>query len=272
MIQQASLKTFADGPLSKSQIQFYYQTGYLHLKSMFSQDTVVQFVSECERLEREYPDVDETNLRAQSRLNTEGRTIFDRFDPIIDISSIFAQSANDSTLVAAIGQLFSDTALLFKDKLIFKRPGTHGYRIHQDYTYWCELPCPPEAMLSVLVAIDASSAENGALEIYPGAHHEHVGPAERPHDIFNPQSGLLTEDQMTGVQPTMLPLNPGDALVFHSLAPHRSGINHGTSSRRTLYFSYSAGKYGDLYDIYYKNFHGYLRSDRADRADKLYFR
>jgi 2-aminoethylphosphonate dioxygenase len=246
--------------------------GYLHVRGMFSPDLVVQFASECMRLEREYPDVDDSNLRAQSRLNTEGKTVFDRFDPIIDISPVFAQSACDPTLVAAIGQLFSDRALLFKDKLIFKRPGTHGYRIHQDYTYWCELPSPPEAMLSVLVAIDASSADNGALEIYPGVHHQHVGPAEKPHDIFDPNSGLLDEDQMRGIEPVMLPLSPGDALVFHSLAPHRSGINHATTSRRSLYFSYSAGKYGDLYDIYYKNFHGYLRSDRAAQADKLFFR
>jgi 2-aminoethylphosphonate dioxygenase len=272
MIRPATSETVSKGPLTPSQIEFYHKTGYLHLKGLFDSHRVDRFVSECERLVREYPDVDESNLRAQSRPNVEGKTVFDRFDPINDISPVFEQSACDPTLVAAIGQLFADKALLFKDKLIFKRPGTHGYRIHQDYTYWCELPSPPEAMLSVLIAIDASSAENGALEIYPGAHHKHIGPAEKPHDIFDPNSGLLSEDQMKGIEPTMLPLSPGDALVFHSLAPHRSGINHGTTSRRSLYFSYSAARYGDLYDIYYKNFHGYLRSDRADRADKLYFR
>jgi ectoine hydroxylase-related dioxygenase (phytanoyl-CoA dioxygenase family) len=272
MSQKTVSETVTNGPLTNSQIELYHQTGYLHIKGLFNSDVVEQFASECVRLEQAYPEIDETNLRAQSRLNTEGKTVFDRFDPIKDISSIFAQSASDPTLVSAIGQLFSDQALLFKDKLIFKRPGTHGYRIHQDYTYWCELPCPPEALLSVLIAIDASSAENGALEIYPGAHHEHIGPSEKPHDIFNPNSGLLSEDQMKDIEPCLLPLNPGDALIFHSLAPHRSGINHGTTSRRSLYYSYNAGKYGDLYDIYYKNFHGYLRSDRASHAGNLHFR
>lgn len=272
MIQPSSKTKVSNGPLSTSQVEFYHETGYLLLKNLFSHDFVAQFASECDRLERDYPDVDDDNLRAQSRPNTEGRSVFDRFDPIIDISPVFAQAAREPNLMNAIGQLFDDTAIIFKDKLIFKRPGTHGYRVHQDYTYWCELPCPPEAMLSVLIAIDPSSPENGALEIYPGLHTEHIGPSEKPHDIFDPNSGLLRESQLKDIQPAMLPLSAGDALVFHSLAPHRSGINQAKSSRRSLFYSYSAGSYGDLYDFYYEKFHGYLRSDRASRADRLHFR
>lgn len=272
MTERQPRPSLRPGPLSSDQVEFYHVEGYLHLPGVFSADRVARFDVECERLLNENPDADDDNLRAQSRPSDHGGTAFDRFDPIIDISPVFEAAARDHALLALVGQLFDDEAFLFKDKLIFKRPGTHGYRVHQDYTYWCELPCPAEAMLSVLVAIDASDAEKGALEIIPRMHHAHLGPAEKPHDIFDPNSGLLSDSQIAGRDSVLPPLNAGDILVFHSLAPHRSGVNRASTSRRSLYFSYNAGKHGDLYETYYRNFHGYLRSDRSHRAERLHFR
>ena len=42
----------------------------------------------------------------------------------------------------------------------------------------------------------------------------------------------------------------GDLLLLHSLAPHRSGPNHGAEMRRTLLFTYGVDPRPDLYAIY----------------------
>ena len=42
---------------------------------------------------------------------------------------------------------------------------------HQDFGYWYEVGClQPEKMLSVMVAIDAATVENGCLEVLRGSH------------------------------------------------------------------------------------------------------
>jgi 2-aminoethylphosphonate dioxygenase len=217
---------------------------------------------ECGRLLHMFNDADESNLRAGVRNSKVGGSVVDRFDPVIDVSPHFAAIAADPRIVEPASELFGDRALIFKDKLIFKRPGTHGYKAHQDYTYWHELGCPPEFMLSVLLAIDDSHAENGALAIYPGLHRRHFGALDRPDDIFNPERGLCSAADLAGVEPYVISLRAGDVLLFHSLAPHESGINNGTASRRSLFLTYSAAKYGDLYADYYRKFHSYLKKDR----------
>ena len=46
--------------------------------------------------------------------------------------------------------------MLFKDKLIFKRPGALGYGLHQDYIAWKSFP---ESFVTVIVAIDPATEE-----------------------------------------------------------------------------------------------------------------
>ena len=52
--------------------------------------------------------------------------------------------------------LYGEPACLFKDKLIFKPPGTLGYKLHQDYISWKSFPT---SFLTVIVAIDAADAQ-----------------------------------------------------------------------------------------------------------------
>lgn len=268
MIQE-SLK--ATSLYAAQRFELYQQNGYVTLKQVFDLKEVEAMQLECERLMQRFQDADESNLRAGVRNSVTGKPILDRFDPVVDVSPLFASIANDDRLLNPIGELFRDRAMLFKDKLIFKRPGTHGYRAHQDYTYWHELGCPPEYMLSALVAIDDSQIENGALAIYPGLHHHYLGKLETPKEIFNPQHGLANAEHLQGVEPHFVPLQAGDVLIFHSLAPHESGVNNSQKSRRSLFLTYTAAKYGDLYENYYRRFRSYLTADRRQAHHDIRF-
>ena len=162
----------------------------------------------------------------------------------------------------AVGAAIGEPAKLFKDKAIMKPPGAFGYAVHQDFTNWQELPVPPELLITALVAIDPGSEQNGGLKLYPGLHHGHLRPAEKPGDIFNPDAGLVPDEMPTDVQPELVPVQSGDLVLFSSLAPHFSGPNRSDRKRRTLFLSYNAARFGDVYDLYYENFYGYLKKDR----------
>ena len=114
--------------------------------------------------------IDTNNIRCrwQDDVNT-GECRFDCFDPVIDLSDACERAARDPALLEIVGALYGEPACLFKDKLIFKPAGTLGYKLHQDYISWKSFPT---TFLTVIVAIDAADAENGATEVFPGYHRQ----------------------------------------------------------------------------------------------------
>ena len=244
----------------------YLAQGYVVIRGMFSSVEMGQTRAEFDRLFADPDILREDSLRSASRRSLLTGKVLDRLDPVIDLSPQLKELTADPRLISAVNDVLGEPALLFKDKAIMKPPGAYGYSVHQDYTNWQELPVPPEHLLSALLAIDDANAENGALEVYPGLHHKHLRPAEKPSDIFNPSAGLVPDEMLDGHQSVMVEVKSGDVVLFSSLAPHLSGPNRSERKRRTLFLSYSSARFGDVYDRYYENFYGYLKKDRSRQA------
>jgi 2-aminoethylphosphonate dioxygenase len=251
----------------------YWSAGYTVIRGAFSPPEIAAGRRECARLFSLFDrEGDLHNYRLQFRAHKSGKAALDRIDPVLDISPLLRELSQSPRILSVVAQVFGEPGLLFKDKVILKAPGTHGYRAHQDYTYWQELPAPADAMLSVVIAVDQSSASNGELQFYPGLHHAHMRDPETPSNIFDPGAGLVPEGSLTGHHAVSLDLQAGDAVVFHPLTPHKSDVNESAETRCSIYFSYSAQRYGDLYAGYYENYHRYLHKDRAAEGDLLHFR
>lgn len=245
----------------------YQSNGFVVLRGLFPQCMIDVALSEIDRLFADPDLLRADNLRTAPRQSLISEKVFDRLDPVIDLSPPLRELTEHVPLLEAVEAVFGEPALLFKDKAIIKPPGTFGYGVHQDYTYWQQMPVPPEFMLSALVAIDKASEKNGALQIYPGLHYQHLRPAETPSEIFNPSAGLIDESRLSDVQPQMINVKPGDVVLFSSLAPHCSGPNRSDKHRRSLFLSYSAARFGNVYDRYYELFYSYLRKDRVEEPD-----
>ncbi len=241
----------------------YRTHGYVKLPAVFSTQEMDAVRDEFDRLFADPEILREDSLRSASRRSLVSGTVLDRLDPIIDLSPSMKALTAEPRIMDAVSAVLGEPALLFKDKAIMKPPGAYGYGVHQDYTNWQEIPVPPQHLLSALVAIDAGTPENGGLQLYPGMHHRHLGSEEKPSDIFNPNAGLVDEELLVGVEPELVSVEPGDLVLFSSLAPHFSGPNRSQQKRRSLFLSYSAARFGDVYEIYYKNFYGYLAKDRG---------
>lgn len=229
--------------LTHEQLSRYRSDGFVLLAGRFTLSDINDWVVECERLWRDLSS-DLGADRIQYRAGTAGGRVADRIDPVVDISPLFAALARDSRIVDAVSALLGAPAALMKGKLITKRPGTMGYLPHQDYPYWEHLGIEANAMLSVQVAIDRATADNGALELYPALHHQRLpSPPGAPHD-----TDAAALDRYTS---QVIASEPGDLLCFHSMTPHKSGPNRASHPRRTLYLTYAGGAGSDLYERYH---------------------
>lgn len=244
----------------------YHEDGYAIVRGVFNSSEMADLAAESDRLIARSDLIDKLNLRCRFQSHYDNDDcLFETFDPVIDISPLCHSFAHDRRILEILAELYGEPACLFKDKLIFKQPGTVGYQLHQDWIAW---PDFPRSFLTVLVPIDAANAQNGCTEVYPGYHHAGSLTAE---DGDYHELPLDSVDESKVVQ---LVLDPGDIAIFSGFTPHRSAPNKSDRSRRQLYLSYNAASDGgDQRDAHYAEFRRFLRRKYAeyDLAD-TYFR
>jgi ectoine hydroxylase-related dioxygenase (phytanoyl-CoA dioxygenase family) len=244
----------------------YQDEGYAVLRGVFMAEEIAALASEAETLfeRRELIDTNNIRCRWQDHAVT-GECLFDCFDPVIDIGPVCRKVAHDERLLAPLRAIYQDDAHLFKDKLIFKRPGAKGYGLHQDFIGW---PDFPESFLTVIVAIDATDAANGATEVFPGGHRQgYLSPRDGMYHPLNPEV-------IAGLPNVPLELAPGDVAIFGGFMPHCSAANGSDRWRRQLYLSYNAGRDGgEQRAAHYREFHAWLKDRYAEYGRRdVFFR
>lgn len=242
-----STRSALAGSESDPRLRDYWSKGYIALRGLFRPEETAAWSAECDRLLRsEY--LSRNNIRTPYKMNSGDYP--ERIDPVVDISPVFSDLSRDPRILSVVEAIFRDKALLFKDKVIFKAPGTNGYSMHQDQAWW-QL-CQADDILSVSIQIDGATAANGCIEMFPGYHGRMFTPAGertnlRPEDMGN-------VDASTGEK---IETVAGDVLIFHSLAPHQSSTNTADVFRRSFYLTYSAERCGDFYGEQLENYKKY---------------
>ena len=230
--------------------------GFLIARGLFGPDRVAALAADAEALLQRTDLIDPNNIRCRWQNDAvTGECRFDCFDPVIDLSEACASVARDPALLAFIADAYGEPACLFKDKLIFKSPGTQGYRLHQDYIAW---PSFPTSFLTAIVAIDPADAQSGATEVFSGYHQ---------HGVLSEADGKyhqLPDDVVDPARGVVLDLAPGDVAIFSGFTPHRSASNASTHWRRLLYLSYNRlSDGGEGREAHYDEFRGWLQKQYA---------
>jgi len=159
----------------------------------------------------------------------------------------------------AVGELFGEPAVLFKDKVNFKLPGGDGFKAHQDVQAGWDAYAPLH--ITAMIAIDETNEANGSLEMIPGLHRQ---------GLLGRQWAPL-EDEHTGHQPYQaVHCRPGDAVFFDSFAPHRSSPNRTDKGRWVLYITYNAASQGDHRAQYFADKHKNYPPDIERSPDRDY--
>lgn len=176
----------------------------------------------------------EKSLKDQAR-------ILNRMENFFPYHAGFNELFNGSWARDLAGQLLGGPTVPFKEKINFKLPGGGAFAAHQDVQAgWDRYG--QSVHISLAVAVDPATIENGCLEVVRGEHQRGlIGPmgAEIPKEVC---------DQLTW-EPVLM--EPGDMIFFDSFAPHRSAPNLTQTTRRVIYLTYNRAAEGDTREQYY---------------------
>ena len=119
-------------------------------------------------------------------------------------------------------------------------PGGAGFEPHQDIQPGWDDYCP--YFVSVLIAVDENTLENGCLELAAGFHKKGLlGQKWRP----------LQGEELVGIEFTPYPMAPGDVAIFDCFVPHQSKPNKTARPRRNLYLTFNRAADGQQRERYF---------------------
>ena len=225
--------------LSESQVAEFKRDGYVVAPRMFDPLTVARIAGWTDEVVRAPETPGRHMVYYEDDRRRPGRRIVSRIENFCPFFPSFNEFLNTRPALDCLAQLFGEPAVMFKDKINFKLPGGDGFKAHQDVqagwdTYG-------SLHITMLISIDASTRENGCLEIAAGAHRDGLL-GERWQPLADPDPRII-------YQPC--PTQPGDAIFFDSYVPHRSQANETSEQRRILYMTYGKAADGDHRVAYY---------------------
>lgn len=221
----------------------YSAHGVCVIKGLLQSRMVTALRAEADRLKDETDSMPEGVAGFRPALG--GSVVFERLDPVSSVSPLIAQLAVEESLLQLGGRLTGGGGALLKDKLIYKLPGDKGYDLHQEFPYFHECDILPDEVTVIGIAIDAMRPDNGELVFFLG-YHDTVLPAPA-YNARNVDPGAVSANRSAAVA-----LDPGDAVVFHSLTPHKSGPNTTADLRRVLYLTYTNSRHANARAEYYR--------------------
>jgi ectoine hydroxylase len=154
--------------------------------------------------------------------------------------SVYGLAARAPRIVDTAERLLGGPVYHYQSKLTAKEPRVGGaWEWHQDYGYWYYNGCLRPDLLSMMVALDRTTRENGCLQIVKGSHklgridHVPLTPGQNEADPARMEA-ILARHEIVYCE-----LEPGDVLIFHCNALHRSDANRSDKRRWTLLVCYN---------------------------------
>lgn len=140
----------------------------------------------------------------------------------MDRDPFFAQYKHNPRWVTLAEALLGEPAAADPPEWFNKPPGTnHVTPPHQDNFYFC---LTPPSVVTIWLALDRASAENGCLRYVAGSHRH----GYRPHaksKILGFSQGIIDYMPDDFMRERAVVLEPGDAVAHHGMTIHRADAN-----------------------------------------------
>jgi len=224
--------------LSDAQFEQYQRDGYVVVEDCLDGATVERVTERIEsyvrgdREESRFQRMLEPDAAADALGDAEPVRKFEGLGMVRE-DDVFADLVNDGHVLEVVRQLQGANLSLLRSAAMLKPPRVGSEKkYHQDAAYY---PIHPMDHVTVWMALDQSTTENGCMQVVPGAHtdgllgHEAV---EYDTDITIAEGDYGPEDAVA------LPMEPGDVLFQHCLLPHFTAENETDDWRRSYIASY----------------------------------
>jgi ectoine hydroxylase-related dioxygenase (phytanoyl-CoA dioxygenase family) len=218
--------------LNFKQVEDYHRDGYVLVESLFTPEEIENMIQAVETGGK-------VASTARAAVDTKGKKA--KLAIWFDLGEdIWSAASTCPRVVNSVRILLGEDAAFFHGKVMLKEAHAGGaWEWHQDYGYWYGQGFMFPNMISVFVALDEATIENGCLRVLKGSHK--LGRVE--HDNVAGQVGsdptrmkeILEQFELVNVT-----MKPGTALFFHSNTLHSSQANDSDKHRRSFIMCYSA--------------------------------
>jgi hypothetical protein len=203
----------------------YWRDGFVVLPHVFSPRECREWKAECQRV------LDTVRQEARGRGDDpDGLFPGGVYVGLSRRSGLFARAAADPRVLGPLCAILGPNVEFLSDKVVFKDGREDAPSPwHQDYPYW-----KGPHKLSVWIALDDATEDNGCLKLVPGSHG-----GEMAHANVQSQQGfgnrILDVDETTAVS---APVEAGGAVIFHDLTLHASHPNRTGADRWAVITTY----------------------------------
>jgi len=218
----------------------FARDGFVIRRNVFTREEVARLSDAIGELASRPPVIGKEMVYFEDSLLAPGARVLSRIERFVEYQPALSALVQDPRIVDTVSALLGDRAVLFKDKVNFKMPGGGGFTPHQDIQPGWDTYAP--YYISVLIAVDANTIENGCIELAAGHHHRGlIGRKWEP----------LEGHELDGVQFVAYPMAPGDVAFFDCFAPHQSQPNQTDQPRRNVYLTSNRQRDGDFRAQYF---------------------
>jgi len=219
-------------PASDAIAAAYERDGYWVEPSLFS-------AKECDELKAEA-------LRVWKEKAAPGSSVY---VGVAAASPMYYRLASDPRIAAILDKIMPEGVMFMSDKIVLKS-GAIKFPTpwHYDYAYWRNT----RPKLSVWIALDDSSAENGTLKVLPGSHkrewqHESKNRNQTNNEFVN----FIPESQWNREDEVICELKRGGAIFFSDRTLHASCENTAGLDRYTIISTYHAPAEDEEFDKHF---------------------
>ena len=222
--------------LSAQEIQRFQDEGYLIIPGLLSEADVERVFAEITAVMAQRPDVPEDLIQYEPCMRDKDHTQTNELHVrklfrMAKHLTFFRELAQRPALLQTARDLLGPQVALVQTMLLMKPPEISGPKVwHQDNGYFA---LRPPHCFGFWIACDPATEANGCMHIVPGSQRAGLQPHAGPGDEFG-----LVEPPAADILP--VPMQPGDALLFHCELFHYTPANRTTQRRRALQYHYMA--------------------------------
>jgi phytanoyl-CoA hydroxylase len=195
--------------------QSFARDGFAIVPNLFRREEVKVFKEDIQKILQEVKQESEGEDSPKKHVDDTGVYV-----GLAARSGLFRQAVSDERLLDILEAILGPNVEFLSDKVVFKDTERHvASPWHQDWPYW-----EGTHKISVWVALDDATPENGCLKLLPGSH---LGSVIHDGDRsdgsgFGHRIRPETVEESAAIS---APVEAGGAVFFHDLTMHASHPN-----------------------------------------------